>query len=204
MTTPTKKRTSKREANPNAIHYVDNVRFFEEMKRYHELYTETKLKGLPKPRLSNYAGECFMKIAERLSTSPVFRNYPFREEMVAHGIENCVMYAHNFDPGKTHNPFAYFTQVTYFAFFRKMQDEKKQMYVKAKLALQSPTLDVLAAFQDPEQAEDVSGEHTLELNTTYLEDFVKRYEEGLARRRDKRKERATGIDQFMDDGVSPE
>ena len=97
---PVKKR-SKREANPNAVHYVDNTKFFEEMKRYHESYIDAKQKGLPKPRLSNYAGECFMKIAERLSTSPVFRNYQFREEMVAHGIENCVMYAHNFDPSKT-------------------------------------------------------------------------------------------------------
>ena len=89
--------------------------------------------------------------------------------------------------------------MTYFAFFRKMQDEKKQMYVKAKLALQAPTLDVLAAFQDPEQAEDISSDHAIELNTTYLEGFVKRYEEGLARRRTARKERAAGISSLMDE-----
>lgn len=189
----------RREANPNAVHYVDNARFFEEMKAYHAAYHAAKANGQPKPRLSDYAGECFMKIATRLSTSPVFRNYPFREEMISHGVENCVMYAHNFDPEKTQNPFAYFTQVTYFAFFRKMQDEKKQMYIKAKMALQSSTLDALASFQDPEQAEDISAENAIDLNTNYLEDFVKRYEESLERRRETRRARTATPIEFEDD-----
>jgi len=182
--TPPKK---KREANPNAIHYIDNAKFFEEMKAYHEAYHEAKAASKPKPRLSDYAGSCFIKIAERLSLSPMFRNYPFREEMVAHGIENCVQCAHSFNPSTTQNPFAYFTQVTYWAFFRKMQDEKKQLYIRAKMALRSDSLDVLAAFQDESQADDNG--NAIAIDTTYLSDFVRKYEEGQAIKLRRRKER---------------
>ena len=64
-----------------------------------------------KPPISNYLGSCFLKIATHLSYKPNFVNYMFREDMISDGIENCVQYIHNFDPEKSKNPFAYFTQV---------------------------------------------------------------------------------------------
>ena len=73
-----------------------------------------------------------MKIAERLSLRPNFVNYTFRDEMISDGIENCVQSAHNFDPERSSNPFSYFTQIIYFAFIRRIQKEKKQLYIKYK------------------------------------------------------------------------
>jgi hypothetical protein len=68
-----------------------------------------------------------------LSQKPNFANYPFKEEMIGDGIENCLMYAHNFNPRKSKNPFSYFTQIIYFAFLRRIEKEKKQAYVKLKM-----------------------------------------------------------------------
>ncbi len=87
----------------------------------------------PRPPVTHYIGECIMKIADHLSQKPNFANYPFKEEMIGDGIENCLMYAHNFNPRKSKNPFSYFTQIIYFAFLRRIEKEKKQAYVKLKM-----------------------------------------------------------------------
>ena len=113
-------------------HYVDNERFLEVMSDYREKYLEAKDNDTELPIIPDYAGECFLKIAERLSHRPNFINYAFREEMVSDGIENSVMYASNFNPEKSTNPFAYFTQIIYFAFLRRIEKEKKQLYIKYK------------------------------------------------------------------------
>ena len=94
----------------------------------------------PRPPVTNYIAECFLKIAEHLSYRPNFINYPFREDMVGDGIENCLLYAHNFDPNKSSNPFSYFTQIIYYAFLRRIEKEKKQAFVKYK-ALQMSDMD---------------------------------------------------------------
>jgi len=86
-----------------------------------------------KPLIPNYLGECFLKIATHLSYKPNFVNYMFREDMISDGIENCVQYIHNFDPEKSNNPFAYFTQIIHYAFLRRIQKEKKQLEIKNKI-----------------------------------------------------------------------
>ena len=86
-----------------------------------------------KPPITNYLGECFLKIATHLSYKPNFVNYMFREDMISDGIENCVQYIHNFDPEKSKNPFAYFTQIIHYAFLRRIQKEKKQLDIKTKI-----------------------------------------------------------------------
>jgi len=86
-----------------------------------------------KPTITNYLGECFLKIATHLSYKPNFVNYMFREDMISDGIENCVQYIHNFDPAKSSNPFAYFTQIIHYAFLRRIQKEKKQLEIKTKI-----------------------------------------------------------------------
>jgi len=113
-------------------HYVDNEKFLVVMTDYREKYLQAKDEEEELPIIPDYAGECFLKIAERLSHRPNFINYAFREEMVSDGIENCVMYASNFNPEKSTNPFAYFTQIIYFAFLRRIEKEKKQLYIKYK------------------------------------------------------------------------
>ena len=122
-------------------HYVDNEKFLVVMGDYREEYLKAKDNDLELPVLPDYAGECFLKIAERLSHRPNFINYAFREEMVSDGIENSVMYASNFNPEKSKNPFAYFTQIIYYAFLRRIEKEKKQLYIKYKTMEEHSSLE---------------------------------------------------------------
>ena len=89
--------------------------------------------GNQPPPVTNYIGECFLKIATHLSYRPNFINYTYKDEMISDGIENCLQYASNFNPEKSKNPFAYFTQIIYYAFLRRIQKEKKQTHVKNKV-----------------------------------------------------------------------
>ena len=132
-------------------HYIDNKEFFAEMVKWKELVAGAEDSGDPKPPVTEYIGQCFLLIAERLSTRPNFVNYPFRDEMVGDAIENCLMYAANFDPEKSKNPFAYFTQITYYAFLRRIQREKKQDTIKYKLMEAADAKGELAAMLDPEK-----------------------------------------------------
>ena len=114
-------------------HYVDNAKFLEAMKEYRLLCEKSKENDTEKPLVTNYIGGCFLKIANHLSYRPNFINYTYRSEMVSDGIENCLQYIHNFDPEKSKNPFAYFTQIIYYAFLRRIQKEKKQTHIKNKM-----------------------------------------------------------------------
>lgn len=111
-------------------HYVNNKDFLAAMTEYRTARVEAENKGETPPRVSNYIGECFVKIANHLAYKSNFVNYTFREEMILDGIENCITYINNFDPAKSSNPFAYFTQITYYAFLRRIQKEKKQLDAK--------------------------------------------------------------------------
>jgi hypothetical protein len=123
--------TKKKRDNTND--YVNNKDFFVAMVAWKDLVIEAENSGESRPPVTDYIGECFLKIAEHLSYKPNFINYPYREEMVGDGIENCLMYAHNFNPEKSKNPFSYFTQIIYYAFLRRIEKEKKQSYIKYKI-----------------------------------------------------------------------
>tara|TARA_B100000683_G_scaffold276825_1_gene332314 strand:- start:2962 stop:3435 length:474 start_codon:yes stop_codon:yes gene_type:complete len=114
-------------------HYVNNKEFLEALIVYRSKVENARENDLPKPRITNYLGECFLKIATHLSYKPNFVNYMFREDMISDGIENCVQYIYNFDPAKSKNPFAYFTQIVHYAFLRRIQKEKKQLDIKTKI-----------------------------------------------------------------------
>ena len=111
-------------------HYVDNAKFLEAMREYKKSVNRAKRSKEDKPPVTNYIGECFLKIANHLSYRPNFINYTFRDDMIADGIENCLQYLDNFDPVKSKNPFAYFTQIIYYAFIRRIQ---KQITIKHKM-----------------------------------------------------------------------
>ena len=113
-------------------HYVDNAKFLEEMIEYKKMYHISKSNDEELPIISEYLGSVFLKIAQRLSFRPNFINYAFKNDMISDGIENCLHYIHNFNPEKSSNPFAYFTQIIYYAFIRRIQKEKKQLYIKYK------------------------------------------------------------------------
>ena len=128
-----------------STHYVNNKEFFASMSEWKVLVNEAIEQDDPRPPIGEYIGECFVKIAEHLSYRPNFVNYPFREEMIGDGIENCLMYAHNFNPEKSKNPFSYFTQIIYYAFLRRIEKEKKQNYIKYKL-LENAEDDQIRSF----------------------------------------------------------
>ena len=114
-------------------HYVNNAQFLEAMIDYRDRCEEAEKQGKEKPPVTNYIGECFLKIANHLSYRPNFINYTYRDDMISDGIENCLQYMYNFNPDKSKNPFAYFTQIIYYAFIRRIQKEKKQSLIKNKL-----------------------------------------------------------------------
>ena len=114
-------------------HYVNNKEFLEAMKAYKKSVNKAKREKKEKPPVTDYIGSCFLKIANHLSYRPNFINYTFRDDMISDGIENCLQYMDNFNPDKSKNPFAYFTQIIYYAFIRRIQKEKKQIQIKSKL-----------------------------------------------------------------------
>ncbi len=122
-----RKSTTKKE------HYVDNKEFLAAMIEYKEKCEKAKKRKRKNPPVTNYIGECFLKIANHLSYRPNFINYTFRDDMISDGIENCLQYLDNFNPKKSNNPFAYFTQIIYYAFVRRIQKEKKQTTIKLML-----------------------------------------------------------------------
>ena len=118
-------------------HYVDNKQFLQAMILYRKSVNKAKRAKVEKPPVTDYIGECFLKIANHLSYRPNFINYTFRDDMISDGIENCLQYLDNFNPTKSNNPFAYFTQIIYFAFIRRIQKEKKQSNIKYRMIEQA-------------------------------------------------------------------
>ena len=114
-------------------HYVDNKKFLQAMIDWKAVCHIAEKEGKSQPPVTNYIGECFLKIATHLSYRPNFINYTYRDEMISDGIENCLQYVANFNPEKSKNPFAYFTQIIYYAFIRRIQKEKKQTHVRNKM-----------------------------------------------------------------------
>jgi hypothetical protein len=132
-------------------HYVDNKKFLEEMKKYHKKVVSARKRNRKDPPINDYIGECFLKIANHLSYRPNFINYTYKEDMISDGIENCLQYVANFDPEKSSNPFAYFTQIIYYAFIRRIQKEKKQTTIKQKLILKSGLDEIVRQEGDNEE-----------------------------------------------------
>ena len=114
-------------------HYVNNKEFLAALEVYIAQVNRAKLNDTEPPQIPRYIGECFLKIANHLSYKPNFVNYMFKDDMICDGIENCVRYIHNFNPEKSKNPFAYFTQIIYYAFLRRISQEKKQLEIKNKI-----------------------------------------------------------------------
>lgn len=141
---------NKERKNP---HYVNNKEFHEALIEYKRRVNIAKEKGMPPPRITNYLGDCFLKIATHLSYRPNFVNYMFREDMISDGVENCVNYINNFDINRN-NPFAYFTQIVYYAFLRRIHKEKKQMEIKEKIIERSGYDEVFTVDSDDHNYSD--------------------------------------------------
>ena len=170
-------------------HYINNQDFLTALVDYKTRCAEAEAANKPKPNIPNYIGECFMKIAEGLSHKPNFINYTYRDEMISDGIENCLMYFDNFDPAKSKNPFAYFTQIIYYAFLRRIQKEKKQLYVKYKATEQMGILDEMEMM---EYEDGTTKQFELYDN---IAEFIGNYED--AREAKKAVKKPKGIEKFL-------
>ena len=135
------------------VHYVDNKQFLAAIVERKEQIREAESVGEPKPQISNYLGECILKIANHLSYRPNFINYTYKEEMISDGIENSLQYIDNFDPEKSKNPFAYFTQIIYYAFIRRIAKEKKQQKIKDRILKRSNIQDMIVVQDHDDEAD---------------------------------------------------
>lgn len=180
-------------------HYVNNKQFLEAMIEYREKVRIANENGTRKPQISNYIGKCILLIAQRIAHKPNFSNYSYKEEMISDGIENCIMYIDNFNPEKSANPFAYFSQIIHFAFIRRITKEKKQQYIKIK--------NMQNSFIFTELADHVAG-HDSDMGTVnsnmfdndITSEFIRSFETSL----EKKKQASTvkqGVEKFMEEEV---
>lgn len=169
---------------------------YEEFCKYKERVEAAKAEGKELPRIPEYIGECFYKIATRLSTKYRFVNYTYRDEMISDAIENCVMVVNGFDPKKSNNPFAYFTQVIRNAFFRRIMKEKKQTYVKYR-SMQKMTIEGgLSLQQEMDDARSVENSY---LTMEHVNEFIKDYENYLQITKEKSKKAKKGIEKIIEE-----
>jgi hypothetical protein len=171
-------------------HYINNPDFLKALIEYRDACNLSKEQGKEDPPIPNYIGECFFKIADHLSRKPNFISYSFRDEMIGDGIENCLMYFRNFNPDKSNNPFAYFTQIIYYAFLRRIQKEKKQLYVKYKATEQFGILDEFEMFED--------GDGNMRQFQLYdnISEFIHTFEET---KRKKKESKLKGLENFIEE-----
>lgn len=186
-----------RKAKPS-IHYVDNKKFYTEMVKYITKINEAKEAGLPKeewPRVTNYIGKSILDIATRLSTAGNFSSYTFRDEMVNDAVENCLMYIHNFNPDKSKNPFAYFTQISYFAFIRRIKKEQKHQYIRQKFMIDSITMNNIVDMSAEDGAHFNAMHIDLGFNAEKYQSFVDKFEST----NNVKKKPKKGLENFIED-----
>ena len=164
----------------NPDHYVDNKEFLAHMIQFKEETQVARENGEGDPQIPDEIGVIFVKIATHLSFKSNFINYAFREDMIADGIDNCIQYVHNFDPEKSKNPFAYFTQIIYYAFLRRIQKEKKQLYVKYKSLENS---QIIMPGTTEEELHSVS---SIGISKLYdnMSEFIENFEDSMKKKKE--------------------
>jgi len=168
-------------------YYVNNKDFYNALVQYQTVVSEAKASGKKIPQIPDYICDCFIRIANRLSYKYNFTGYTYRDDMISDGIENEVKSILNFDSQYT-NPFSYFTEIVYKAFVRKIQREKKQLYIKC-LSLR----DVLSECE----------ENTIPKQNNYYtqvsDEFIEQYELSKAEKKKRKKNPVLVIDEFLVD-----
>ena len=176
-------------------HYVNNKEFLAAMTEYTKNVNRAKRNKQPKPPVTDYIGSCFLKIANHLSYRPNFINYTFRDDMISDGIENCLQYLDNFNPRKSKNPFAYFTQIIYYAFIRRIQKEKKQVTIKNRLITESNYDDMTL---QPGEDKEFKNQFTEFLKKNMPVEEQQKIADDLAKKKKKRKKKTkSSLNYFM-------
>jgi len=167
------------------INYIDKPVFLEAMRQHKEKVKQYEIDRVENPDLlapmvSNYIGDCLLKIAKGISSRPNFSRYPFREEMEGDGIQNCLQYINNFDPALSNNPFGYFSKIIWFAFLRRIEKEHTNLYTKYKM-IQNNTAQVVDGVDGAIELGMMS-DHS-EYSQDYMSEFIINYE----RKRDEKR-----------------
>lgn len=173
-------------------HYVNNKEFLAAIVEMKEKVKYAEENGLPKPIISNYIGDCILKIATHLSYKANFINYSYRDDMILDGIENCIQYIDNFDSSKYSNPHAYFTQIIYYAFLRRIAKEKKQSLIKGKL-IQNMGFEAFELQEHDETGEFHNAYLEFMQQNATFDDFISRKKEKTAK-----KKLETNLNAFID------
>lgn len=174
-------------------HYVDNKKFLEDIVDYKRRCAEAKAEGREKPRVSEFCGKCIWLITENLARKPRFMNYSFIDEMKSDALENCFLYFDNFNPEISQNPFAYFTQITTYAFHRRISKEEKNRYIMYKRFQES-----VLHTSDASLMVDGDDNHLIS-STMYdnLNEFIKNFEAREKAKKEKRKLAKEGLEKFV-------
>jgi hypothetical protein len=184
-------------------HYIDNKEFFQAMVEWKKLVVDAENSGDERPPITEYIGECFYKIAEHLSYKPNFINYQYKEEMTGDGIENCLMYAHNFDPEKSRNPFSYFTQIIYYAFLRRIEKEKKQSYIKYR-AMELLDDGSLGGWYKENYFEKDSMKKAMSSHFNLTENDIEKFTPKKRKKKNKKKKTKNNLDEVLQDDIKSE
>ena len=177
--------------------YINNNEFLEAVKDYKKLCLEAEDSGDDAPRIPNYIGECIFKISTRLASRPNFSGYTYKDDMISDGLENAIQALGNFDPEKSSNPFAYFTQIIWYAFLRRIDKEKKQLYIKHKV-IENSVIHGTAVEKNDGDSGDAA---FIDLNNDYMNNFVQNFEDTMERKKIAKKEKEDakeGLEIFYD------
>jgi len=151
--------------------------------------------GDSKPQIPDYIGECIYQISNRLASKPNFSGYSYKDEMISDGLENAIQAIGNFNPEKSSNPFAYFTQIIWYAFLRRIDKEKKQLYIKHKV-----TENSVMSGTAVEGTDDEGSPTYIDLDNEYMTNFVRQYEKKMEDKRQQQQKRVKkGLEKFIDD-----
>ena len=167
--------------------YVNNPDFLAALVAYEKQCKEAEDSGEPRPQVPDFIGSCIYQISTRLANRPNFSGFTYKDEMIADGLENAVQAIRNFNPEKSSNPFAYFTQIIWYAFLRRIDKEKKQMYIRHKVVENSMLTGTIFDKSDSDAGE--AG--YVDLKNEYMNDFVETYERKMKEKRDKAREQQT-------------
>jgi DNA-directed RNA polymerase specialized sigma24 family protein len=177
--------------------YVNNPEFLQAIIDYKKVCDEAEEAGEPNPQIPNYIGECIYQIATRLATKPNFSGYTYKEEMISDGLENAIQALGNFNPQKSSNPFAYFTQIIWYAFLRRIDKEKKQVYIRHKVTENSMLTGTLV--EHGENGSDQTDVNFVDLQNDYITDFVEQYETRMEKKKKQTTKSKKGLEKFIDE-----
>jgi DNA-directed RNA polymerase specialized sigma subunit len=168
------------------VNYINNKTLYGAMIHYKNEVQSAVDNNKNKPQVPRYIGESIILICNNLAKKPNFSGYTYKEDMIADAMIDCIAAVDNFNPDKTNNPFAYFTQIAWNAFIRRIHKEKKQTYIKHKNFENLYLMDEL-----------YSGENDIQLGSNeYSSEVVKSYETKLTK--PKKPSKISGIEKFSE------